>query len=251
MITLQELFLHLEQLLSPGEFSDYGPNGMQVEGKKEVKKIAFAVSASLAAIEESVKRGADALIVHHGIFWQKDPYVVTGVKKKKLERLLISDTSLLAYHLPLDAHRQVGNNWKAALDLGMSDLEPFYLLGKSYIGVKGRFAPISVEAFQKKLETYYGHKAHAALGGKQEISSAAIISGGAHWQIREAIEAGVDCFITGSFDEPIWDIAHENKIHFFALGHHATERIGILALKEEVHRRFAIACEFIDLPNPF
>ncbi len=251
MITLQDLSLFLQNLLSPQEFSDFCPNGIQVEGKQEVGRLCFAVSASLAVIEEAVKRKADVLIVHHGIFWNKDPYVVVGTKREKLEQLLKNGVSLLAYHLPLDAHRQVGNNWKAALDLGMEDLQPFGELGKTFIGVKGKIPKMSVDAFCKKLEAYYGHAAHSALGGKKEVSSAAIISGGAHRNIDQAADCGVDCYITGSFDEPVWDIAHERKINFFALGHYSTERIGILALMAELQKRFQLQCEFIDLFNPF
>ncbi|MBS0603960.1 MAG: Nif3-like dinuclear metal center hexameric protein [Verrucomicrobia bacterium] len=250
-MTLQDLFLYLQNLLSPADLADYCPNGIQVEGNRQVKKICFAVSASLAAIDEAVKRGADALIVHHGIFWNKDPYVIVGTKRDKIERLLNHKISLLAYHLPLDAHQRVGNNWKAAFDLGLDDLEPFSPLGKTFIGVKGKMAPTNVESFRKKLEAYYGHPAHVALGGKREVSSAAIISGGAHRSIEEAAEAGVDCFITGSFDEPVWDIAHERMVNFFALGHYSTERVGVLALMTELQKQFRIPCEFIDLFNPF
>ncbi|MBS0620918.1 MAG: Nif3-like dinuclear metal center hexameric protein [Verrucomicrobia bacterium] len=247
MITLQALFQFLEQLLSPQEFRDYCPNGIQVEGKGEVGRIAFAVSGSLAAIEAAARTGADALIVHHGLFWNKDPYPIVGSKKKKLEILLKEGISLLAYHLPLDGQQEIGNNWKAARELGWRDLEPFY----ENIGVAGRFAPVPVKEFQKKLENYYGHMAHAALGGKEMIASAALISGGAHRQILEAADRGVDCFVTGSFDEPVWDIAHERGIHFFALGHYATERIGILALLEKVRSELGVACEWLELPNPF
>jgi putative NIF3 family GTP cyclohydrolase 1 type 2 len=159
--------------------------------------------------------------------------------------------SLLAYHLPLDAHPVVGNNWKAARDLGLGDLEPFSPIGKTSLGVKGKLAQMSVDAFQKKLEAYYGHQAHSALGGKKEVRCAAIISGGAHRYLEQAADAGLDCFITGSFDEPVWDIAHERKINFFALGHYSTERVGVLALMDEVQKQFKISCEFIDLFNPF
>lgn len=251
MITLQDLSQYLQQLLSPADFTDYCPNGIQVEGKLEIQRIAFAVSASLAAIEEAVKKGADALIVHHGIFWNKDPYIIMGTKKVKLECLLKHEISLLAYHFPLDAHQQIGNNWKAALDLGFQDLNPFFQMGKTALGVKGKMASISVEAFQKKLETYYGHIAHVALGGKSELRSAAIVSGGAHRQIDQAADENLDCLITGSFDEPIWDIAHERKINFFALGHYATEKIGICALMAHLQKQLRIPCDFIDLFNPF
>jgi dinuclear metal center YbgI/SA1388 family protein len=251
MITLQDLSQYLQELLSPADFADYCPNGIQVEGKLEINRIACAVSASVATIEEGIKKGADALIVHHGIFWNKDPYVIIGTKKDKLERLLKGGVSLLAYHLPLDAHPQIGNNWKAAFDLGLEDLTPFCLIGKSAIGVKGKMDLIPIEAFQKKLEVYYGHPAHVALGGKKEVRSAAIISGGGHRYLDQAADEKVDCYITGSFDEPIWDIAHERKINFLALGHYSTEKIGIFALMAHLHKQFRIPCEFIDLFNPF
>lgn len=246
MITLQDLSLFFQNLLSTEGFSDYCPNGIQVEGKREIKRICFSVSASLAVIDEVVKKGADALVVHHGIFWNKDPYTVIGTKRDKLERLLKNGISLFAYHLPLDAHPRIGNNWKAAMDLGIEDLQSFHS-----IGVKGTMQSIDVDAFRKKLEAYYGRPAHVALGGKKEVSSVAIISGGAHRNIIEAADAKVDCYITGSFDEPVWDIAHERKINFFALGHYSTEKVGILALMAELQKHCKVPCEFIDLFNPF
>ena len=251
MITLQELSSFLDLLLTPLNFSDDCPNGLQVEGKEEIRTLAFAVSASLAAIEAAVQLNADALIVHHGIFWQKDPLPLCGPKKQKVEKLLKNGISLLGYHLPLDAHQSVGNNWKAAQDLGWSHLEPFGLFRKTAIGVKGKFPKMPIEEFRKVLETYYGHEANVALGGKREVASAGIISGGAHWSVVQAAEEGLDCYITGSFDEPIWDIAHERKIHFCALGHYATERVGIKALCSKLQEHFSLPCTFIDLPNPF
>ena len=251
MITLQDLSQYLQQFLSPSDFVDYCPNGLQVEGKKEIHRIAFAVSASLATVIETVNKGADALIVHHGILWNKEPSVIIGPKKEKLLHLLKAGISLLAYHLPLDAHQRIGNNWKAALDLRLEDLVPFCLIGKTAIGVKGKMDPISVEAFQKKLEAFYGHPAHVAFGGKKEVRSAAIVSGGAHRYIDQAADENVDCYITGSFDEPIWDIAHERKINFFALGHYSTEKVGIFALMSHLQKQFRVPVEFIDLYNPF
>lgn len=251
MITLQDLSEYLQRLLTPEEFADYCPNGIQVEGKQNIQRICFAVSASLAAIKEAIKRKADVLIVHHGIFWSKDPQIVVGVRREKLARLLEAEMTLMAYHLPLDAHPHLGNNWKAAFDLGLDELEPFCKQGKMAIGVKGKMAPIPATEFRKKLEAYYGHPAHLALGGEKVVSSVAIVSGGAHRQIEEAADCGVDCFVTGSFDEPVWDIAHERKINFFALGHYSTERIGPLALMADLHKQFKVPCEFIELFNPF
>ena len=246
-----ELIKRFNNLLDISDFSDYCPNGLQVEGKKDVYKIGFAVSASLAAILEAKRRKVDLLVVHHGIFWDKDPYPLVGWKKERVMTLLESGISLAAYHLPLDAHLQLGNNWKAAKDLGWQHLAPFGLFGKREIGVKGVFSPCPVSQFQEGLESYYGHKAHVALGGKPTISSAALISGGAHRSIEMAADAGVDCFITGSFDEMIWDLAFERQIHFFALGHYATEQVGVLSLMKYVEKEWQIPCEWIDLFNPF
>ncbi len=251
MITLQALSLFLDQLLSPSSIQDYCPNGLQVEGKGGVKNVAVAVSASLEVIEAAVKMKADALIVHHGMLWQKDPLPIIGPKKEKLRHLLEHGISLFAYHLPLDAHIQIGNNWKASEDLGWKDRSAFGVHGNTSIGVKGQFAPMKIDEFRILLETYYGHPAQCALGGKSVVSSAALVSGGAHWDIIQAADQGVDCFITGSFDEPIWDIAHERKVNFFALGHYATERVGVMALSKLLIKQFGVASSFIDVANPF
>lgn len=252
MITLQDLLQYLNQLLQPELFSDVCPNGLQIEGKSKISRIAFAVSASLATIKQAVLIKADALIVHHGIFWDKTSAVLLGPKKQKLQLLLENEISLIAYHLPLDAHQTIGNNWKAARDLGLIHLQAFGSIGANKIGVKARLKKAAlVEVFQEKLEVYYGHVAHTALGGKKQIASAAIVSGGAHWIIEQAIQEGIDCFITGSFDEPIWDLAYENGIHFFALGHFATERIGIQSLKQIATKHFSVPTNFINLFNPF
>lgn len=247
MITLQELCTYLGQYLHSTEFTDYGPNGLQVEGRAHVAKIATGVSASLQTIEAAAEWGADALIVHHGIFWNKDRLEVTGVKRDKLKLLLEKGISLLAYHLPLDAHEQVGNNWKAAKDLGLFDLSPFC----APLGVQGWMKPVDREGFKRQLEQYYQHAAVCALGGKEVVQTAALISGGAHWNIKDAVAAGVDCFITGSFDEPMWHIAFEEKINFFALGHSATERVGPLALGEHLREKLSLPVRFIDIENPF
>src|SRR3990172_7636001 len=155
MITLQDLFQHLEQLFYFPEIADASLNGLQVEGKREINKIAFAVSASVEAIECAVKSRSDALVVHHGIFWQKEPLAVCGVRKTKLALLLKNEISLFAYHLPLDAHRLLGNNWKAAHDLGWQELEPFAEVGSASIGVKGKFSSRPIQKFIKELEQYY------------------------------------------------------------------------------------------------
>lgn len=251
MITLQEFCAYLDDLLQCKKYIDNCENGMQVEGKTQIKKLAIAVSASLAAIDKAVEWKADALLVHHGIFWNRDSYVIKGVKREKIRKLIDSGISLLAYHLPLDAHLLYGNNWKAAEEMGWSDLEPFGIFNGLPIGVKGKLPLQSRNDFKKMLESYYRHPAHCALGGSEDITTAALISGGAHRSILEAINAGVDCFVTGSFDEPIWHYAFEEGINFFALGHSATEEIGPKALGSHLEEKFKLETCFIDVPNPF
>lgn len=251
MITLQELCAYLEELLQPSLFSDGCPNGLQVEGHPKIKSIATAVTASLATIEASIEAGADALIVHHGLFWNRDSYTITGTKRKKLHLLLKSGLSLLAYHLPLDAHREYGNNWRAAIELGWENLEPFGRYGNVSIGVKGTFKSQNRNTFVDKLQNYYNHPAHMALGGKENISSAALISGGAYKSILEAASENVDCFITGNFDEPAWHMAFEEGINFYAMGHSNTEKIGPRSLGNHLYEHFGIPCQFLDLENPF
>lgn len=251
MLELEKLRRYLDELLPAKGVADYGPNGLQVEGKKVVGSLATAVSASLETIEAAVAKGVDALIVHHGLFWQRDSYCIEGVKRKKLALLLEQGISLFAYHLPLDIHQQVGNNWKAAKDLGWSDLLPFGDHNGVCIGVKGKVLPCSPEDFKQKLETYYGHPAAYASGGPAKIQTAALISGGAHKAVTEAARDGVDAYVTGSYDEPAWHQAKEEGIHFYALGHSATERVGPLELARHLEEVFHLPCSFIDIANPF
>lgn len=251
MITLQEFFEYLEQLLPTEKIVDYCPNGLQVEGKPSIKRIGTGVSANLATIEAAAAKGVDALIVHHGLFWQRDSYVIEGVKKEKLKLLLDHGISLFAYHLPLDLHQEIGNNWLAAKELGWQELQPFGYLNGIPIGVKGIIPDTSRKEFQANLERYYGHPATCALGGKENVATAALISGGAYKNIADAVQAGVDCFITGNFDEPAWSQAFEEKINFFALGHSATERVGPKALSQRLTKDLGISCEFLDIHNPF
>ncbi len=242
---------YLNNYLNTATIKDYCPNGLQVEGKNEIHQVATAVSASLSTIQLAAEMGVDALITHHSLFWEKDPYPIIRAKKEKIELLLQAGISLFAYHLPLDAHPEVGNNWHAARQLGWQNLQPFGEYYGTFIGVRGTFRPQPIEQLITAVETYYGHPATTALGGKKEISSAALISGGAYKEIPAAALAGVDCFITGNFDEPAWNLAHEEKIHFLALGHTATEKIGPKALATHLQKQFSIQAFFIDSSNPF
>lgn len=251
MIELEELERFLHTYLGVANFSDYCPNGIQVEGKKTIDVLATAVSANLETIEEAVSQGVHALIVHHGLFWKGDDQCIKGPLRKKLQLLLDHNISLLAYHLPLDAHDTIGNNWRAAQEMGWSDLKPFGQFGQSLIGVRGTFSATDIDVLIAEVESYYQHPATIAYGGKKEVSSAALISGGAWKEIKSAADAGVDCFITGNFDEPAWSLAKELGIHFLALGHSATERVGPKALGAYLEQHFQIPCPFLDIKNPF
>jgi dinuclear metal center YbgI/SA1388 family protein len=251
MFKLKDLSRFLDELLPGHGVTDYGPNGLQVEGKADIMSVATAVSASLTTIESAIERGVDALIVHHGLFWQRDSYVIEGVKRKKIFLLLEQRISLFAYHLPMDMHPEIGNNWKAAKEMGWLGLQPFGYLNGIPIGVKGEISPCSREELKGRLEAYYQHPAVCAWGGPDPIQTVALVSGGAHKTIMDAARQGIDAFITGSFDEPIWHQAVEEGVNFFALGHSATERIGPRALASHIENTLHLPCHFLDIENPF
>lgn len=251
MIKLRKLRSYLDTLLPSNGLSDYCPNGLQVEGKEDIKKVVTAVSASLETIEKALEEGADAIIVHHGLFWQRDSYVIEGSKKKKLAFLLENNISLFAYHLPLDLHQSLGNNWRAAQEMGWHELEPFGIYNGVAIGVKGKITPCTKEEFKSSLESYYEHQAHCAFGSNEMIQTVALISGGAHKILIDAAKEGLCAFVTGSYDEPVWNQAKEENICFYGMGHSATERVGPRALAEQIQKDLPVDCHFIDIFNPF
>jgi dinuclear metal center YbgI/SA1388 family protein len=250
---LKDFSSYLQELLQVDAFKngDRALNGIQVEGKEKIFSIATAVSASLHVIKKAVELKADLLLVHHGFFWKGSDVTICGTLKEKLKLLLQNEISLLAYHLPLDAHTEFGNNWAVATALGWTNLEPFGTSSYPAIGVKASFPACSRSQFQKTLEKFYGQKAHEAPGGKEVVSSCVIVSGGAHKLIYEAKESGADCFVTGSFDEPIWHAAFEEHINFFAFGHAATEKIGVKSIGKHLEEKFDVKHLFIDEINPF
>lgn len=252
MITLQELCSYLDNFFSIALFKDCTINGLQIEGKEKIGRIATAVTASLETIEEAIQRDADVLIVHHGLYWNGQSPALVGMLGKRANLLVKNDLSLLSYHLPLDANKLIGNNWLAAKELGWENCRPFGQYKETALGVAGTFPPLPQELFCEKLENYFGQKAQKALGGKSLVSSAAFISGGAYKYVEEAAMTGeIDCFVTGNYDEPAWHIAKELKINFYACGHSATERTGVKALAAHLMAKFAIEAFFIDRANPF
>ncbi len=251
MVTLTDLEDYLIDFLQVAEYKDFCPNGVQVEGASRIEHLATAVTASLETIQEAVSMGVDALLVHHGLFWKGDEPTIKGTQREKIRLLIENDISLLAYHLPLDGHPEVGNNWAAARELQWRNLEPFGDGKGPAIGVKANFDELEIEEFQSLLETYYQHKAHVAFGGRDRVRTVALVSGGAYKLLPHAAKEGVDCFVTGSFDEPAWHMAMEGGINFFALGHSATERIGPRFIGAHLQQQMDLEHTFIDTMNPF
>jgi len=259
MPSLLEITEYTDTFLAIHRFKDYAPNGLQVEGKSEVKKIVTGVTASQALLDAACSKHADAILVHHGYFWANEDARVVGMKRKRLTTLLQNEISLLAYHLPLDAHAQVGNNAQLALLLEIQIDGALGTDDRSACGNYGRLMqPISAEGFKhlidSKLERICTHIApgnfSASDSAHSMINSIAWCTGAGQNFIQMAVEQNFDAFISGEISEQTTHIAREAGIHYFAAGHHATERYGIRALGEHLEYKFGLQHEFIDIDNP-
>ncbi|PPE65819.1 Nif3-like dinuclear metal center hexameric protein [Caldimonas caldifontis] len=248
MIHRDELSTQLQVLLEADRFRDYGPNGLQVEGRSEIRKIVSGVTASLALIEAAAEAGADAILVHHGLFWRGQDGRVTGWMKRRLQRLLAQEINLYAYHLPLDAHPEWGNNAQLGLKL---KLTPDGRFGDQDLGFLGAPAqPLTVAALTALLQYRLGRAPVVVEGDGRPIRRVAWCTGGAQGFFEAAIAAGADAFLTGEISEPQAHYARETGVAYFACGHHATERYGVAALGAAVAERFALDHQFIDIDNP-
>lgn len=252
MVDLHHLVAWVDELLGSAAWNDYGPNGLQVEGKREVRRIATGVSACRELLVAARERGADAVIVHHGLYWKGQQVVATGWMRRRLLELLPHDISLLAWHLPLDAHPQLGNNVLGARRLGLVELEPFAPYGPGHIGMRGRYPePIAVAAFVERCREAFGDRDPLLLGdGPERVSTVGMVSGGAQSELHTAIAAGLDAYVTGEASEWVTHIARECGIHYVAAGHHATEVAGIEALGRRISEEFGVEVDFVDVPNP-
>jgi dinuclear metal center YbgI/SA1388 family protein len=245
---LNELRDYIGSLLEISRFRDYCPNGVQVEGKPEVRKIASGVTASQRLLDAAAAWGADAILVHHGYFWRNEDAAITGIKKRRLAHLLRHDMSLLAYHLPLDAHAGLGNNAQLGLRLGFVEQGRF---GEQDIACYGEL----VQA--QTLDQLSMHIAHTlqrtpqVIGeGSRTLHRIAWCTGAAQGYFEEAIALGVDAFLTGEISEQNVHVAQEAGVAFIAAGHHATERYGVLALGEFISSQCGLEHRFFDLDNP-
>ena len=235
-----------DALLQPERFKDYGPNGLQVEGGRPIRKIASGVTASRAFIEAAIAEGADALFVHHGLFWRGQDGRVTGWMRERLRLLLAHDLHLLAYHLPLDAHPQLGNNAQLGLRLGVQANARW---GEQELVFAGDTDWPDAQALALHAQQALG-RAVVCVPGTRPIRRLAWCTGGAQGQFEAAIAAGADAYITGEISEPQAHLARETGVAFLACGHHATERYGAPAVAAHVAAQLGLAHVFIDIDNP-
>lgn len=241
------------ELLAPEQFKDYCPNGLQIEGCEQINKIAFAVSASRDSIQQAIAKKAQALVVHHGLFWKfHGARCLTGPFARRVFPLVQHNINLFAYHLPLDAHPEFGNAATLGKYIGLEQQLPFGLYQGCPTGVKGKLSnPLSGTALKVALETLLDHKVILASENPQQlIHSVGIITGGANSEWREAATQGLDAYITGEISEHDWHESQEAGIQMFAGGHHATEKFGIQALMQGTASHFGIECIYIDSQNP-
>ena len=245
---LDELRDYNASLLQTGLFKDYCPNGLQVEGRAEVRRIATGVTASQYVLDEAIAWGADAILVHHGYFWRNEDAAIAGIKKRRIARLLENDVSLLAYHLPLDAHPELGNNAQLGKLLGLVESGRFGEQDIACIGLLEQ--PETLEQFSSRIAQALQRAPLMVADASRIVRKVAWCSGAAQSHFEEAIAQGAEAYLTGEISEQSFHLARESGVAFIAAGHHATERYGIQALGEHLSAHFALEHRFFDQHNP-
>jgi dinuclear metal center YbgI/SA1388 family protein len=249
-IARDDLLRHLDDLLAARGGKDYCPNGLQIEGKSTIGKIVTGVSACLELHEAAVARGADAVLVHHGLFWHGQSPLLVGLQFRRVAALLDHRINLLAYHLPLDRHLELGNNAVAARGLGLGEIVPWGEYEGQSVGVRGRFRdPVPAAELVDRCRRFYGQEPLAVGRGPARIERVGIISGAAQRELHRAIAEGCDAFVTGEISEWVPNVANEAGIHYLACGHYATERCGIQALGDHLAATFGVTVEFVEVGN--
>ncbi|MEY1662650.1 Nif3-like dinuclear metal center hexameric protein [Isoalcanivorax beigongshangi] len=250
MVKRDALLDALNTLLSPHKFRDYCPNGLQVEGREQVRRVITGVTASQALLDAAVAERADVVLVHHGHFWKNEDPCVRGIKRQRLQTLIGHDLNLIAYHLPLDAHPELGNNAQLGQRLGLT-ITGWMGEGADALGLVGRLPePMPAEEFAAHVAQVLGRVPLHIGDDQDEIETIAWCTGAAQGFIEQAQRAGVDAYLSGEISEPTVHFARETGLHYFAAGHHATERYGVQALGDWLARRFDIEHLFIDIDNP-
>ncbi len=246
MTSRKDIETSLQMLLRPDDFKDYGPNGLQVEGGAEVHRIATGVTASLAFIDQAIAAGADALLVHHGLFWRGQDGRLTGWLAERVRRLMLAGVNLFAYHLPLDAHAELGNNAQLGQRLGLVADARF---GEQALGFIGP-ADGSLSGLVATAQTQLGRTPVVVPGDGRALRRVAWCTGGAQGYFEAAVAAGADAFVTGEISEPQTHLARETGVAFLACGHHATERYGAPAVGAHLATLWGLEHQFIDVDNP-
>jgi dinuclear metal center YbgI/SA1388 family protein len=247
-MNLAELSNYNASLLQTAQFKDYCPNGVQVEGRPQVLRIATAVTASQQVLDEAIAWGADAILVHHGYFWRNEDACIVGIKKRRIAQLLKHDVSLLAYHLPLDAHAELGNNAQLGKLLGLEERGRF---GEQNIVSSGALdAAMTLSQFAQKIAASLQRTPQVIGAPDRIIRNVAWCSGGAQGYFEQAIAQGVDAYLTGEISEQNFHLANETGVAFIAAGHHATERLGVQALGAHLAGKFGLEHRFFDQDNP-
>jgi dinuclear metal center YbgI/SA1388 family protein len=251
MARRDEIIAYLDELLEIDAFSDYGPNGLQVPGAEEVSLVVTGVSAQRELFERAVEAGAQLVICHHGLFWDFHPRTIGPALKERLRILFDADVSLAGYHLPLDAHPEVGNNALICNALGLERAEPFAEHKGRAVGFVGRSADgVAFAELRGRCAEAFGQEPFAFDCGPEVVHSVGIVSGGAESSFAEAIARGLDAFLTGEVAEHVMAEAREGGVHYIAGGHYATERFGIRRVGDLVAERFRIEHRFVEIPNP-
>ena len=250
-VSLDELMDGLTRELKPEQFKDYCPNGLQVQGRSTVARLVSGVTACQALIDAAIAQKADAILVHHGYFWRGEDAVLTGLKQRRIKTLMEHDISLIAYHLPLDAHAELGNNVQLARVLGLTPSAALTRQNNHDMGLLATLPePIAGDDFATLLTERLQRKPLHIAGTEAPVRTVAWCTGAAQGYIEQAIAAGADAYISGEISEQTVHIAREYGIHYFAAGHHATERYGVQALGQLLAQRFDLQHRFIDIDNP-
>ena len=251
MAQLNDIIQWCDQTLKSKEFKDYAPNGLQIEGKTEVKKILAAVTASQEAIDSAIAQGADLLLVHHGYFWKGEAYPITGMRGKRIKSLIQNDISLVGYHLPLDSHPTLGNNAAIAELLELENIEALDPSERNPIGNIGYLkTPMSPETFKAFASERLKFDAIHLAADKITIQKVGFCTGGAQDYIHKAAAQGCDAYISGEVSERTFYEAKELDVHYYACGHHATERYGVQRLGQALAEHFQLEYSYFELNNP-
>jgi dinuclear metal center YbgI/SA1388 family protein len=251
MTQLPELIAYLDELLEPGAFEDMSANGLQVPGSAEVELVVTGVSAHRELFERAAEAGAQLVVAHHGLFWDFQPRSLTPAMTERLRILLDNDIALAGYHLPLDAHPEVGNNALICAELGLEQAEPFGGYHGRKIGFVGRSADgVPFEELRRRCSEAFGQEPFAWDSGPELVHSVGIVSGGGASLFAEAVSLGLDAFLTGEPAEHVMADAREGGTHFIAAGHYATETFGVRRLGDLLAERFGVEHRFVHCPNP-